>query len=75
MREPTKEEWKAFVKEQKQAIRQRNENLRQASNAFGFLTIGFFIGAVFTPAEFAIYLVVAAAFCGVMRIITSKLAG
>lgn len=75
MREPTKEEWKAFVKEQKQAIRQRNENLRQASNTFGFLTIGLFIGAVFAPAEFAIYLIAAAALSGIMRFITSKLAG
>jgi hypothetical protein len=75
MREPTKAEWKAFVKQEKQAIRQRNENLRQASTTFGFLTIGFFIGAVFTPAEFAIYLIGAAAFCGLMRYITSKLAG
>lgn len=71
MRELTKEERKLYNAQ----VRERNENLRQASNTFGFLTIGFFIGAVFTPAEFAIYLVVAAAFCGVMRIITSKLAG
>lgn len=75
MREPTKAEWKAHIKEQKQAIRQRNENHRQASHAFGFLTIGLFVAACFTPADVSIYLIGIAGFCAVMRIITAKLAG